>query len=216
MLANPSVPTAPFRVRPKYALFALIGVMTVYVLVVFERFLIDPAHPQWAHYAPIKWWIYPHALAGTCTMLVAPLQFSDRLRKKYTKVHRVLGRVYIGGVFVLAPLGAYLQYVAETTFGESGGATRSFTVLAGVNMVLLIVPTSIALMHAMLRNITLHRQWMIRSYAVALVFFEGRFVSGVTGVLTGPLAEAIIWSCLALSLLFADLIIHWQDRRRAA
>ncbi len=46
----------------------------------------------------------------------------------------------------------------------------------------------------MRRNITLHRQWMVRSYAVALVFFEGRFINGITGLDNNPaLVEAVIW-----------------------
>ena len=51
---------------------------------------------------------------------------------------------------------------------------------------LLVVPTAIALRYAMRRNITLHRQWMVRSYAVALVFFEGRFIIGITGLDNNP------------------------------
>lgn len=212
MLASPPLPQAPSWLRPKYLLFAFVGVMTGYVLVHNERFLIEPAHPIWQHYRPIQWWLLPHAVAGACAMIAAPLQFSDRLRKRFTKLHRVTGRVYIGGVFVLAPLGAYLQWLEE---GALGG-TRSFTVLATVNLVLLIVPTAIALRFAIKRNITLHRQWMTRSYAVALVFFEGRFILGVTGLEANPaFVEPVIWSCLAMSVLLGDLVNQYQERRPA-
>ena len=211
MLANPPLPRASSWLRPKYAFFAFVGVMTTYVLVHNERFLIEPQHPLWEHYAPIKWWLIPHAFAGTCALIVAPLQFSDRLRKRYTKLHRVMGRVYVAGVFVLAPVGAVIQYLVE---GPVGGGTRSFTILATVNVVLLVVPTAIALRYAMRRNITLHRQWMIRSYAVALVFFEGRFIGGITGLENNPaMVEPMIWSCLAMSVLIGDLVNQWNERR---
>ena len=86
--------------------------------------------------------------------------------------------------------------------------------LSVVNVVMLIVPTAIALRFAMKRNITLHRQWMTRSYAVALVFFEGRFILGVTGWEADPvIAEAVIWSCLAMSVLMGDLANQWNERR---
>jgi len=44
--------------------------------------------------------------------------------------------------------------------------------------------------------------------AVALVFFEGRLILGVTGLETanGGLVEAVIWSCLALALPLADVV----------
>ena len=81
-------------------------------------------------------------------------------------------------------------------------------------MVLLVVPTAIALRFAMKRNIALHRQWMVRSYAVALVFFEGRFILGVTGWEKNPLMpEPVIWSCLALSVLLGDIVNQWNERR---
>ena len=62
-----------------------------------------------------------------------------------------------------------------------------------------------------------HRQWMIRSYAVALVFIEGRFILGVTGwgQLGVEMAQAVIWSCLALSIPMADLANHWLEIRAA-
>lgn len=189
--------------------------MTAYVLAHNERFLIEPQHPIWEHYAQIKWWLIPHAFAGTCAVLAAPMQFSDRLRKRHTKLHRVIGRVYVAGVFVLAPVGAIIQYLVE---GTVVGATRSFTVLAVVNVVLLVVPTAIALRYAMRRNITLHRQWMVRSYAVALVFFEGRLILGLTGLETAgvEMVQAVIWSCLALSVPLADIVNDWNELRRAA
>jgi uncharacterized membrane protein len=78
----------------------------------------------------------PHGLAGACAILLGPLQFSDRLRQKFTKLHRVTGRIYIVGAAVLAPLGAYIQY-----FNERIGEPRSFTIAAGVDAALLMVTT---------------------------------------------------------------------------
>src|SRR5262245_57082211 len=113
MLANPPLARPSPLVRPKHVLFAFIGVRTGDAPPHNERFLIEPAHPLWEHYQPIKWWLYPHAFAGSCALLVAPFQFSDRLRRRYAKVHRVMGRVYVAGVLMLAPLGAYVQYLVE-------------------------------------------------------------------------------------------------------
>jgi hypothetical protein len=199
--------------RAKNVAFAAIAVMTLYVLVHTERFLIDPADPYWVRIGVIKWWLVPHALAGACAMLLAPMQFSDRLRRRYTALHHVVGRIYVVAALVLAPLGAYVQYIEE---GALGG-TRQFTVLAFVDAVLLMTTTGVAFLFAVRRRITLHKQWMTRSYAVALVFFEGRFVGGVTGWETSLEAgTATVWACLALSLLFADLANHWHDIRLAA
>ncbi len=102
--------------------------MVGYVLVHNEAFLINRADPVWQHYKPFRWWLLPHGLAGA-SLLLGPLQFSDRLRQRFTKFHRVVGRIYITGALIVAPLGAYIQF-----FEERMGGPRSFSIaaLAGV------------------------------------------------------------------------------------
>lgn len=200
------------RFNAKYVVFSVIAIMLIYVLFHNERFVVEPDNPAWQRYEPFKWWLLPHALGGALVILLAPLQFSNRLRQRFTKLHRVLGRLYVAGAVILAPTGAYIQY-----FQERFGAPRSFTVLAVVDAVMLLVTTLVALVFAYKRKIAQHRQWMIRSYAVALVFLEVRFIMGVTGweQLGVEMVQAIIWSCLALSLLLADLANHWLELRAA-
>jgi hypothetical protein len=196
------------KVNAKYVVFTLIALASLYVLYHNERFLIEPDSPVWQRYEAFKWWLLPHALFGAIVLLFAPLQFSDRLRQRYTKVHRVMGRLYVVGALILAPLGAYIQY-----FQERSGMPRSFTVLAIVDAAMLMSTTALAFLFAFKRKIALHRQWATRSYAVALVFIAGRFVMGITGweTLGIEIVQAIIWSCLALSLLLGDVAIHWRE-----
>lgn len=194
--------------RAKHVVFAFIAVMMGYVLAHNERFLIDPAHPSWPHYMTMGRWLLPHGLAGAAALFVAPFQFSDRLRKGYPRVHRVSGRIYVAGIVVLAPLGVYLQYL-----DESVGLPRSFTMAAVVDATLLYITTGIAFMYAVKRRITQHRQWMTRSYAVALVFFETRFILGVTGweTLGVAVTETVVWVCLAFAVLLGDIASQWQE-----
>ncbi len=201
-------------IRPKHLVFAVIFVVMGYVLAHNERFLVEPDNPVWGHYSKYGWWILTHGVAGAAALFLAPLQFSDRLRKKYARFHHVCGYVYVAGVFVLAPLGVHVQYLAE---GIDKGP-RSFTVLAGVDAVLLVLTTSIALVFARRRRLTLHRQWMTRSYAVALVFFAGRFILGLTGLENASvdMVEAVIWTCLVLAVPVADVINEAHELRRPA
>jgi hypothetical protein len=95
--------------RPKYLLFAAIGLMLVY--------------------------------AGACSLLLGPMQFSDRLRQRFRKLHRAVGRIYVTGVFVAAPLGAYIQF-----FQERMGDPRSFSIAAAVDATLWMTTTAIAML----------------------------------------------------------------------
>jgi len=204
--------TAPLErsvwLRPKYLVFAFVGLMVAYVLNHNETFLIHANDPVWNHYQPFKWWLLPHGIAGACALLLGPMQFSDRLRKKYAKLHRVVGRFYIAGVFVAGPLGFYIQF-----FQERSGATRSFSIAGVVDATLWMTTTAIALLFILRGNVNLHRQWMTRSFAVAIVFLEVRVIGGVTGWdRLGPGAiETIVWVCLAFAVLSADIVLQWQD-----
>lgn len=198
------------KLRAKYVVFSMIALASLYVLYHNERFLINSNHPAWQHYGPFKWWLLPHGIFGAIVLLLAPLQFSERLRQRYTKAHRVMGRLYAVGAIALAPLGAYIQY-----YQERMGAPRSFTVLAVVDAAMLMGTTAIAFAFAFRRKIALHRQWATRSYAVALVFIGGRFVMGITGweTLGVEIVQAIIWSCLALAVPLADVSLNWRELR---
>jgi uncharacterized membrane protein len=210
MSAQPAVLEMPRWLRAKNVVFAFVGAMALYVVFHNERFLVDAADPNWKHIEPFKWWLLPHATAAACALVLAPLQFSDRLRRRFTMQHRVIGRIYVAGVFIGAPLGVYIQHYEERL-----GIPASFTVLTAVDAALWTTCTGIAFLFAMRRRISQHRQWMTRSFAVALVFLEGRAISGLGGWDDAPpeVAETIIWSCLAMSLLMADIANQWHESR---
>jgi uncharacterized membrane protein len=198
--------------RPKYLLFGFIGLMLAYVLVHNERFLINANHPQWTHIHSFRWYLLPHGIMAACALLLGPLQFSDRLRQRFAKFHRVVGRFYVAGVFIGAPLGFYIQYYEE----RMGGA-RSFSFAAFTDAAIWMLTTAIALYFILKGKVQLHRQWMTRSFAVAIVFLEVRVVLGITGwERLGPsVVETVVWMCVAFSLLFADFVLQWQDLSRS-
>lgn len=201
------------KVNAKYVVFSAIAAASVYVLYHNERFLVQADHPAWQRYESFKWWLLPHGIFGAIVLLFAPLQFSNRLRQRFTGAHRIMGRLYVISALALAPMGAYIQY-----FQERSGAPRSFTILGVVDAVLLMGTTLMAFYFAFRRNIPAHKQWATRSYAVALVFIAGRFVMGVTGweMLGVEIVQAIIWSCLVMAVPLADVSIHWNQIKSAA
>jgi uncharacterized membrane protein len=211
-MATTSLPVQrPSLARPKYLLFSFVGLMIAYVLYHNESFLIHRADPVWQHYHPFRWWLLPHGLAGACAIFLGPLQFSDRLRARYTKMHRVIGRIYIFGAMVVAPLGAYIQY-----YEERMGMTRSFTMAAAVDAALLMITTGIAFAFILQGKVQQHRQWMTRSFAVALIFLEVRVIIGLTGwEKLGPhVVETVVWCCVGFSVLVGDIVLQVQEALR--
>lgn len=199
-------------IRLKYVVFAGIAAMMAYVLYHNERFIIDATNPIWNHYEPYKWWLLPHGLAGACALFLAPLQFWESLRQRHTTVHRTLGTIYAIGVFVLGPVGLYIQYL-----DEAQGAARSFTIETMIQSSTLMICTAIGIYFALKRQFTYHRQWMIRSYAVALTFLEIRVILGIFGLESQPMdwhvLETVVWSCVASSVLVGDIANQIYERR---
>jgi uncharacterized membrane protein YozB (DUF420 family) len=117
----------------------------------------------------------------------------------------------VAGVFIAAPLGFYIQH-----FEERMGETRSFTIAAGVDATLWMLTTGIAFVFILKGKVQQHRQWMTRSFAVALVFLEVRVILGITGWENlGPAAvETVVWVCLAFSVLLGDIAVQSQELQR--
>jgi Predicted membrane protein (DUF2306) len=166
------------RFRAKYVVFAFIAAMAAYVLYHNESFLINAAHPVWRHYEPFKWWLLPHGVAGACALILAPMQFWERLRLRFTTLHRVTGGIYVTSAIILAPLGVYIQFLEKA----QGGANFGLIIASTVDAILLLTTTAIGLVFALKRMFPQHRQWMIRSYAVALTFLQVRLILGLTGL----------------------------------
>ena len=197
--------------RAKYLLFGAIGLMMLIVLQNNERFLIDPKDPIWQHYQPFKWYLLPHGIAGTLALFLGVLQFSDKLRARYLKWHRMAGRVYVGCVFVLGPLGYYIQ----RTLGQP-----NWTIATIVDASLFMSTTAMGLWMVKSGNIQAHRQWMTRSYAVAIIFLEVRIIEAVPWFVDriDPNSAVELWICLVLALPMADLVLQCEEmlKKRAS
>jgi uncharacterized membrane protein len=198
-----------FSFRAKTVLFALIGVMYVYVLYNVEGFLFNKSDREWAHIAPFQLWLLPHGLAAACALFLGPLQFSERLRRKYLTVHKTCGYLYIAGCYVGAPLGLYIQWMEE----KLGTYSRSFTIATLMDAAIWIFATTMALIMIRTKRMQQHRQWMIRSFACALIFLEVRTIL-VFFRPPEPAVEMVVWACVAAAFPIADLVLQVDERLR--
>jgi len=113
------------------------------------------------------------------------------------------------GALIVSPLGVYLQY-----FDERIGGTRSFTLAAVADAALLMITTGIAFVFIRQKKVQQHRQWMTRSFAVAIVFLEVRVITGLAGWENPVAIETTVWMCLAFSLLVGDIALQLQEYLR--
>ena len=200
--------------RPKYLLFAVIGLMYAYVLVHNENFLVNNADPEWSHIATFKWFLLPHGLVAGCALLLGPFQFSERLRRRFTKLHRVMGRFYVGGVLLGAPMGIYIQNFESVHMYPGDPVQFSLVIATVADAAVWMFATIMALTFILQHKVQLHRQWMSRSYACAIIFLEVRVIQGVFNI-DEKFTEIIVWSCVAAAFPLADLILHLQETLRS-
>ena len=199
-----SVATAtPHWPRFKHVIFIALGLMFLFVLWRNERFVIDPSHPDWETYFPVRWWLLAHALGGLIAFVAGPFQFSSRFRQRYLPVHRAMGRCYVAGVAIAIPPSVYLSITHNTL------AFRFFLLtLAGV----WLITTAIAFAAVLNGNIHIHRQWMVRSYAVTTTFATARVLTAIPAI--GGGGEEIYvpaqWALLVATMLLAELGLAWR------
>ena len=204
-----AAPKPLVTLNAKTLLFAAIAVMYVYVLYNVEGFLFDKADPEWKHIAPFQWWLLPHGMAAAFALFLGPFQFSERLRRNYITLHKTFGYLYVAGCFIGAPLGLYIQWVEE----KLGNFSHSFTIATAMDAGIWIFATVMALIMIRTGRIQQHRQWMIRSFACALIFLEARVILVFFRV-PEPAVEMVVWGCVAAAFPIADLVLQIDELLR--
>lgn len=148
---------------------------------------------------------YIHISASIWVVLTGPFQFIKRLRNRYTSVHRAMGKVYVGAILLLAaPSGFYMALYANGGLAAQSG----FTVLS----ILWFLFTFMAYKRVREGNITKHRRWMIRSYALSFSAITLRlytpFLSLWMGMELDFVTQITAWINWIPNLLVAELIIR--------
>jgi uncharacterized membrane protein len=189
----------------KVALWAALGVTTLFVFITSEVFLAFDYPMYHAYKLQVihdRHLLIPHTLSGTFALLAGPFQFSTRFRQQHLQLHRVLGRLYVVSVFVGSFTGIALAA------GRPGFPGTSMQAAAWM------VCTTAAFITARNRQIPVHRQWMARSYAVTFTFVSSRVLNLVPAYwshLGDVLAAVGVIAFTLASIVIVDLGINWRE-----
>jgi len=197
-------PTAA-RSRFKTILWVSLGLTALFVFITSELLLIAD-HPMYHAYRlqviADRHLLIPHTLAGILALLIGPINFSARIRQRYLKLHRVLGRIYVACVFIGSFTGIALAA------GRPGLPGTSMQAAAWM------VCTTAAFITARNRQIAAHRQWMARSYAVTFTFVSSRVLNlwpRYWSHLGDVFAAVGVIAFTLASLLIVDLGLNWRE-----
>jgi uncharacterized membrane protein len=192
--------------RLKLALWAVLAATTISVIFYSEVPLLRQAKER-DYLSTIPWLIVPHVVGGIAALIIGPIQFSGRLRRRNPKFHRILGRVYVGSVFIAAPLAVVMSNHRHDPHAIHFVAATS--VQAGT----WIVTTTAAFLTARNRYIQQHREWMVRSYAMTFTFVGTRVLQPIPAwnrhSEAGFAMEILVITFMAV--LIPDLAFHWRE-----
>ena len=149
-----------------------------------------------------------HVLSGTLSIVTGPMQFWSAFRDRHRKWHRLLGKTYLVGAAIGS---ASALYVAWISFGGFSGHVGFFVLALGWGGSTFMAYRCIRAGHW-----RLHREWMIRSYALVLGILAIRAwfaVFGAFGVEDEPAFGASAWLGWVTTLLIAEVYLGWRRSR---
>ena len=153
-----------------------------------------------------------HLLLGIVFVLLAPFQFSARIRQQKPRLHRWSGRVLVTIAVVIGVTGMFLGVIVPT-YGLIEAVTIS---IIGCFFLYCIVRAVVEIRR---RNVALHREWMIRAFAAALAVGMVRIVSvPLITLLIDPKTSVLssFWVGWLSTLAGAELCIrHTRTSERA-
>ncbi|HEV2667066.1 MAG TPA: DUF2306 domain-containing protein [Blastocatellia bacterium] len=158
-----------------------------------------------------------HILPGLLFVLLGPLQFSSTIRKRHLRWHRRSGRI----LFICGAVIGVSALVMSFAMPSIGGVNQAAaTTLFGIWFLFALGKS---FRHIMRREISLHREWMIRAFSMGLavatirpiiaVFFA---TSPFTGLTPYEFFGVGFWIGFSLHLIAAEVWIQWTRPQTTA
>jgi uncharacterized membrane protein len=150
-----------------------------------------------------------HIVPGLLFMLLGPFQFNKTIRNTHPRWHRINGRIFMICGYVIG-VSALIMSVAMPAIGGLNQAVA--TTLFGI---LFLAALTKAFRHILRREIPLHREWMIRAYAIGLAVAAIRPIIGfffatspLTGLTPHDFFGTAFWLGFTVQTIAAEIYIH--------
>ena len=156
-----------------------------------------------------------HIVPGLFFMLLGPWQFSATIRARHVRWHRWNGRIFVYCGVVIGVSALLMSFGMPAIGGVNQAAA---TTLFGA---FFLVALGKAVWHIRRKEVVLHREWMIRAFAVGLavatirpligIFFATSRVSGLT---PREFFGIAFWIGFTVQLMAAEAWIRWTAGER--
>ena len=146
-----------------------------------------------------------HIMPGLVFVILGPFQFVTTIRTKYINLHRWCGRLYVASGLLVGVTALILGIVIGFAGPTETSAVMFFSVL-------FLVFLGLAVLRIRRGEVSAHREWMIRAFALGLAVATMRPMVGMLSALTGlPFPEILgisFWLAFSLHLVLAELWVN--------
>jgi len=208
-------PQTPTRFIRKILIALFWTLLIAVALRFFVKYAVHYFHlsaDSYGDFWPKRKWLLLHICGATLALFLGPLQFWSGARRKYMRVHRWLGRIFLFGVVLGATGGFYLAL--HPSLGWPYGVA-----LFGMASAWLV--SSLMAYIAIRRgHVKAHREWMIRSYVVTFAFVFARVPDDIPSLanLGTPteLQATIVWLSWVVPLFVTEVILQLKQIARVS
>jgi len=150
-----------------------------------------------------------HIVPGLLFMVLGPLQFSSTIRARHLRWHRWSGRIFVSCCVVIGISALVMSFGMPAIGGiNQAAATTLFATF-------FLFTLCKAFWHIRQREITLHREWMIRAFSVGLAVATIRPIIGMffaasrfSGLMPYEFFGIAFWIGFVLHLIAAEAWIR--------
>jgi uncharacterized membrane protein len=146
----------------------------------------EPYNPGFLQFPTI---VAVHVVLGGLFLTLAPFQFVRRIRSRHLRYHRRVGRLLVSIGLVVGATALFMGLVIPF----SGWGER---VIIGLFGTLFLVALVKAFVHVRAGRVKLHREWMIRAFAIALSIATIRLIYIPAQLILADLTDpqnALLW-----------------------
>ncbi len=157
-----------------------------------------------------------HLLPGAVFVLVAPFQFIPRIRARWPRYHRIMGRV-LAALALFATISALYMNETHPEFGGPGKYWGNLIFGAAI-----LISLFIAIRAIRRKDVPTHRAWMMRCFAYTMGPATMRLVAiPVFAIIGFPTADNMPSDIFIGNLVFFGFLINavfvewllWRDRQ---
>jgi hypothetical protein len=192
--------------KPGWVIMTILSLATIAFVARYLAFNPDTYFPEQREaYMRREFVLGVHVLSGMLALAVGPFQFVGKIRRRFLRLHR-----YFGVIYIASCTGLGLSGLVLATTSYAGWTTSLAFGLLGLSM---LFTTWTALRMVLARRIGDHRRWMIRSFSLILSpFYELLHGLGLVSFSFETAYIWIAWLCWVPNLLIAVWITRRPNR----